>query len=49
MELRDNGVGTQEQEPPLLKHSSVSVAPVAANEKGASWSIWGSQNYRTVT
>lgn len=26
---------SQEQELPLLKHSSVSVAPVAANEKGA--------------
>ncbi len=29
---------SQEQEIPLLKHSGVSVAPVAANEKGASWS-----------
>lgn len=27
---------SQEQELPLLKHSGVSVAPVAANEKGAS-------------
>lgn len=36
-ELTGNG-DSQEQTSPLLQHNSVSVAPVAANEKGASWS-----------
>lgn len=38
-ELTADGVReSQEEELPLLKHSGVSVAPVGANEKGASWS-----------